>query len=66
MATIKSVQEMLEDFGVAIGLKDPREEDHVDIRIEVLMPKVRGLICSWLTVDRTFATDMLSSGSIPI
>ena len=43
MATIKSVQEMLEDFGVAIGLKDPREEDHVDIRIEVLMPKVRGL-----------------------
>jgi len=40
MTTMKSVQEMLEDFGVVMGLKDPREEDHVDIRIETLMPKV--------------------------
>ena len=40
MTTMKSVQEMLEDFGVSMGLSDPRDEDHVDIRIEALMPKV--------------------------
>jgi len=31
---------MLDDLGVALSGTDPREEDHVDIRIEALMPKV--------------------------
>nr|CAB3267499.1 UHRF1-binding protein 1-like [Phallusia mammillata] len=40
LSTIRSVQKMLEDLGIIITSDDQQEEDHVDIRIETLMPKI--------------------------
>ncbi|CAK8686968.1 unnamed protein product [Clavelina lepadiformis] len=40
LSTMKSVQGMLEDLGVVMGGGDPKEEEHIDIRIETLMPKI--------------------------
>lgn len=37
---MQTVQRMLKDLGVILKEKDPTQEDHTDIRIEALMPKV--------------------------
>ena len=41
LATVRSVQNMLQDLGIVVGTKDLKEEEHTDIRIEALMPKVK-------------------------
>nr|XP_002121271.2 UHRF1-binding protein 1-like [Ciona intestinalis] len=51
LSTVRSVQKMLEDLGIPISSSDPKEEDHVDIRVETLMPRI--FIPSFKTTEDT-------------